>query len=270
MSTTSDDMAARQALKAAKKDLRTVMKTRLSGVSEKSVSIQSMSTDPLESQCLIVAGSAVFKQVTQLQSYRDAKRIGIYLSMPSAEIQTDAIVRDALQSGKKVFVPYLYKHPNPPTDTPKSIMDMVDLRSLSDYTSLERDSWGIPTINSDTVGERERILGDSAEDASPDGLDMILMPGVAFEKDSKTEEIKRLGHGKGFYDYFMHRYLENRRGEDVTRTSGPDVYLIGLALKEQYLNPDGGLSIPVGNLDHRLDGLVVGSEEVVESNATTP
>lgn len=188
--------------------------------------------------------------------------------MPSAEIQTDAIVRDALQTGKKVFVPYLYKHPDPPSNTPKSVMDMVDLRSTSDYDSLKRDSWGIPTIESSTVGERERILGESPKDASPAGLDMILLPGVAFEKDAATGVIKRLGHGKGFYDYFMHRYLENKCGDDSREAPESDVYLIGLALGEQYLRSDADLTVPVGQLDHRLHGLVVGTGEIVESNAT--
>lgn len=186
--------------------------------------------------------------------------------MPAAEIQTDAIVKHALQNGKKVFVPYLYKHPSPPPETPKSVMDMVDLRSLTEYTSLKRDSWGIPTIDADSVGGRECVLGDLIVHASKAGLDMILMPGVAFEVDSNTGDLKRLGHGKGFYDYFMHRYLESRGHEDKVKVAGTDVLLYGLALEEQFLQPGNGLEVPVGHLDHRLHGLFVGSGQIVESH----
>ena len=215
-------------------------------------------------------GAAVSKLITQHPKYKESKRIGIYLSMPAAEIQTDAIVRDAFLNGKKVFVPFLRKHPSPSPDAPKSVMDMVDLRSLSDYTSLKRDSWGIPTIGDDTVAEREGVLGYwTPKEISSEGLDMILLPGVAFDVDPADDRIRRLGHGKGYYDYFMHRYLGNQRGTDTTNVPGTDVLLYGLALEEQSLQSETGKSVPVGDLDHRLHGLVVGSGKIVEGPLNT-
>jgi 5-formyltetrahydrofolate cyclo-ligase len=182
--------------------------------------------------------------------------------MPSGEIQTDAIVRHALGSGKKVFVPYLSKPLNPPPDTPKSVMDMVDLRSLSDYESLKRDSWGIPTIGSDTVDEREHVLSKHSQP-----LDMILMPGVAFDTDPKSGLVRRLGHGKGFYDYFLHRYTQSHESQIEKWVVGPgtDVSLYGLALEEQFLDSDAGPSVPVGEHDNPLHGLFVGNAKIVQS-----
>jgi 5-formyltetrahydrofolate cyclo-ligase len=196
--------------------------------------------------------------------YQEATRVGIYLSMPSGEIQTDAIVRHALESGKKVFVPYLHKAKSPSPDTPRSVMDMVDLRSLSQYDSLKRDSWGIPTIGADTVDQREQILEMSTKES--EGLDMILMPGVAFDIDLTTGFVRRLGHGKGFYDYFLHRYRESRgsRVEKPSTSPGSDVLLFGLALEEQYLKANSGSSVPVGEHDSLLHGLVVGDGKLVE------
>lgn len=181
--------------------------------------------------------------------------------MPTGEIQTDAIVRHALSTGKKVFVPYLFKPSNPPADTPKSLMDMVDLRSLSDYDSLKRDSWGIPTIGSDTVDEREHVLSTQSEP-----LDMILMPGVAFDVDHKSGFIRRMGHGKGFYDYFLHRYMQSRGSRIDKRVEGPrtDALLYGLALEEQFLESDAEPSVPVGEHDNLLHGLFVGNGKIVQ------
>jgi 5-formyltetrahydrofolate cyclo-ligase len=199
----------------------------------------------------------VLKRLQSLKSYQDAKRISVFLSMPSSEIQTDAIVRHALISGKKVFVPYLYKPITPAPNTPKSLMEMVDLSSLSDYESLNQDSWGIPTISADTVHHREHILKSPKENL---GLDMILMPGVAFDVDPETGSIRRLGHGKGFYDYFLYRYMQitgSHIGSSTT-TRGSDVLLYGLALEEQLLKAADGCSIPVGEYDHLLHGLLVG------------
>jgi 5-formyltetrahydrofolate cyclo-ligase len=184
--------------------------------------------------------------------------------MPTAEIQTDAIVRHALGSGKQVFVPYLHKSPNPSPETPKSVMDMVDLRSLSDYDSLNRDNWGIPTIEADTVHEREHILEEPTEESR--ALDMILMPGVAFDVDPKSGYLRRLGHGKGFYDYFLHRYVQSRASEGTRSINSPgtSVLLYGLALKEQFLQAKTDGTVPVGAHDNLLHGLFVGDGETVD------
>lgn len=182
--------------------------------------------------------------------------------MPSGELQTDAIVRHALSTGKQVFVPYLFKPSDPPPDTPKSVMEMVDLKGLSDYESLKRDSWGIPTIGADTVKQREHVL---SKESQP--LDMILMPGVAFDIDPESGFIRRLGHGKGFYDYFLHRYKQTHGSHGEKSGPDTDVLLYGLALEEQSLKPDTGPSVPVGAHDNLLHGLIVGDGNIVEGPA---
>ena len=132
--------------------------------------------------------------------------------MPKAETSTEPIVRDAFEHKKQVFVPYLYKIQSKDEEKPGSIMDMVALHSISDWEALTRDSWGIPTVAKNSIAERQRVLGDNEphENESQDKvehssiigkLDMIVMPGVAFDRG-----LARLGHGKGFYDYFLQRY----------------------------------------------------------------
>jgi 5-formyltetrahydrofolate cyclo-ligase len=184
--------------------------------------------------------------------------------MPTGEIQTDAIVRHALESGKKVFVPYLHKSQTPSSDTPRSVMEMVDLRSLSEYDSLKRDSWGIPTIDAESVQKREHILGNSTKETAQ--LDIILMPGVAFDMDPKSGFVRRLGHGKGFYDYFLYRYTQGREShiKEPSKNPGTGVLLYGLALEEQFLQAEADPPVPVGEHDHLLHGLLVGDGTFVE------
>jgi 5-formyltetrahydrofolate cyclo-ligase len=185
--------------------------------------------------------------------------------MPAAELQTDALVRHALSAEKQVFVPYLYRPKDPPPNTPKSVMDMVDLKNISDYDSLKRDSWGIPTIDAETVKNREHVLNKN----SP-ALDMILMPGVAFDVDKGSGFVRRLGHGKGFYDYFLHRYMESKcPGDKKGLGPGTDALLYGLALEEQVLRSDAELSVPVGEHDSPLHGLFVGNGEVMKGPTAT-
>ncbi|EON66055.1 hypothetical protein W97_05298 [Coniosporium apollinis CBS 100218] len=228
------------ALKAAKQDLRKHIKSILSEISEDAVARQS---------------SSAVKRLISMPEYQAAKRISIYLSMPSGEISTVGIVHDALKSGKKVFVPYTHKLQNAQAEQPSSIMDMLQLHSLADYDSLKPDKWGIPSLNADSVSSRENCFGDNGvsdgrtviREGGGTGLDLIVMPGMAFDT-----KFGRLGHGKGFYDFFMERCLRHSR----KNTSSNMPFLVGLALSEQVL-PDDQL-VPVDSTDWRLDALVTG------------
>ena len=158
----------------------------------------------------------VVNALFSLPEYKNASRISIYLSMPEGEVSTSDIVHDAFRQGKTVFVPYIYKLVSPPPKGPKSVMDMVSLNSPEDYKALEHDAWGIPTPNKSSISERHRCLNDpeTNSDGVAKGLmkmediDMIIMPGMAFDR-----EFGRLGHGKGFYDFFLQRYQQMRMKE---------------------------------------------------------
>lgn len=111
-----------------------------------------------------------------------------------------------------VHVPYIHRQSKSSlgmvdpasVPSPPNLMDMLSLFSQADYESLEPDSWGIPTILEHSVPGRSNCLDH-------EGLDLIVMPGVAFD-----EGFRRLGHGKGYYDYFLARYkqLVDSRGAE--------------------------------------------------------
>ncbi|KAI0521180.1 5-formyltetrahydrofolate cyclo-ligase [Xylaria bambusicola] len=240
-------------LHVAKTRLRSLMKQRLSTLSPDVITAQS---------------NAAFDALSRFKPYQDAKSLGVYLSMPGCELQTDSIVRHALASGKRVFVPYLHKSGLPPGEGPMRLMDMVSLRDVEDYESLQRDKWGIPSVDGATVHERQRSIGElGGESATDASLDLILMPGVAFDFDPETGAMRRLGHGKGFYDYFLHRYALAVRTEKTSAPSrdGSSVLLYALALKEQLLSPTSGEAVPVGPHDQPLDGIVLGDGQIKQS-----
>ena len=141
-----------------------------------------------------------------MPEYQSARALGVYLSMPDREIQTDDLVQQALKDGKSVFVPFIHK----PAQASAQIIDMLELSSLADLQSLDRDAWKIPTLHVQGISSRCNALGGHGvnENTQPEStskplLDMILMPGLAFDV-SKS----RLGHGKAFYDRYLTRYKE--------------------------------------------------------------
>ncbi|KZF25414.1 5-formyltetrahydrofolate cyclo-ligase [Xylona heveae TC161] len=233
-------------LKIAKRELRQQIRKTLSSLSPESVTSQS---------------GNVFNTLTQLPEYKSAKRIGIYLSMPSGEIDTAPIVLDALQAGKTVFVPYTYNHTAQSGQT-VSLMDMLSLHSLTDYQSLQPDNWGIPTPSKDSIAGRQNCLGDLGRlpadrvgiEQGKGGLDFLVMPGMAFDT-----KLGRLGHGKGFYDMFLQKMNENQKSKLGENAKMP--LLIGLSLKEQLLPEEQ--EVPKDSTDWLLDGLIVGDGRVL-------
>lgn len=62
-----------------------------------------------------------------------------------------------------------------------------------------------------------------------DGLDLVVMPGVAFTRGGG-----RCGHGMGYYDKYLHAYFN--RFPDRIKTNKTS--LIALAFKEQIVNDE--------------------------------
>ncbi|KAF2850502.1 5-formyltetrahydrofolate cyclo-ligase-like protein [Plenodomus tracheiphilus IPT5] len=238
-------------LAQAKRELRKKIKHVLNQVSDAAAASQT---------------SNATKTLLALPEYQAAQRISVYLSMPAGEINTSSIVRDALAGGKKVFIPYTYKLGEPQAGQPKSVMDMLELRSMDDFESLEPDGWGIPTPSKDSISTRANCFGGSgithgqtrSSNDQDTGLDLIVMPGMAFDS-----AFGRLGHGKGFYDYFLTRCHQASRmpfrGKNhwYSVCGGlTDHVEVGLSLTEQLLPPTE--SVPMGSSDFRLDALVTG------------
>ena len=152
-----------------------------------------------------------------LPEYRAARRVSVYMSMASGEVATGSVVQDVLQNGKQLYIPYTHKPLRAASDQPSLVMDLVSLHSLEDYAELQPDIWGIPSPSQESIDARRSCLQELVRrnlvDGTRDfGLDMIVVPGMAFDAHRR-----RLGHGKGFYDYFLKRYRDgDQAGPDGT------------------------------------------------------
>lgn len=88
---------------------------------------------------------------------------------------------------------------------------------------------------------------------SSGGLDLILMPGVAF-----TQNGGRCGHGMGYYDKFLQEHFNKNphRQRDPSQSieqklTQKETVLLGLALNEQIVD-----EVPLDATDVLLDGVV--------------
>jgi 5-formyltetrahydrofolate cyclo-ligase len=191
----------------------------------------------LDSKDIQVQSQQVWDRVFELPVYKSAKSVGLFLSMPTGEILTDAILQHAIQNGKDVYVPTVGKN------FEKCDMDMLkvvldDSSSSSDeifHKHWPRNKWQIPEPPADML----------IVTAKPGDIDLLLVPGLGFDRKGN-----RLGQGKGYYDRFIARMT----------TDETPLPLVAVALTPQLQDVD----IPVAEYDRQMD-LIVLPDEIINS-----
>ncbi len=113
----------------------------------------------------------IILKLKESEYYKKSKNIFIYLGFGS-EIDTMSYIQEFINEGKHIFIPR--------TDIKTKKMEAVEI------TSLE--------------GLKENKYGILEPEFCKNNLDLIILPGVAFDLVGK-----RIGYGGGYYD----RYLEN-------------------------------------------------------------
>ncbi|KAJ8271551.1 hypothetical protein COCON_G00104100 [Conger conger] len=189
------------ALRAAKQALRKEIKKRVAALGNEEKLRQSR---------------IVTQKLLKHPKYEQCQRIAVFLSM-NDEVHTEDIIEDMFRRGKDCFIPRYFSS--------GSHMDMLRLASVQDIQSLPLTSWNIRQ-----PGDEE----DREEALATGGLELILMPGLGFDKSGN-----RLGRGKGFYDTYLERCTRHAKGKP---------YTIGLAFKEQVCQ-----KVPVDEKDILID-----------------
>ncbi|XP_067930807.1 5-formyltetrahydrofolate cyclo-ligase-like [Watersipora subatra] len=152
------------------------------------------------------------------------------------EVDTTYLLKDIFDSNKTCFIPRY--------DSCSRDMEMLQLYSMADLAALPKTKWNIsqPEEDADT---RENALESG-------GLDLVLMPGLAF-----TQSGKRLGMGKGYYDTYLLRHKKLLDCYPITilpmsdktlYSVLPDMGRIALSFAEQIQE-----QVPTSEHDVRLD-----------------
>ena len=126
-------------------------------------------------------------KLLNLDIYKKSKVIGLYFSMKS-EVDTKELIKESLLLGKKILLPRIIN---------KNKMIFIE---INDDTKYEKNSFGVM----EPIGEEEN------------NIDLIICPGVAFDKDNN-----RLGYGRGYYDKYLLKH---------------NIYKIGICYHEQLID----------------------------------
>lgn len=123
----------------------------------------------------------IFDKLYNLDLYKNSNNIFVYINYKD-EINTKRFINKALEDGKKIYVPKIYRD----TRTMKAIF-------INSLDNLEKNSMGILEPNDDTLVINKK------------DIDLIIVPGAVFDKS-----FNRIGYGGGYYD----KYLEEIREKD--------------------------------------------------------
>lgn len=127
----------------------------------------------LSAEQAALSSEQVSRHILACDAYRKAHCIMGYLAF-GKELSVDVVLLAALAEGKTVVVPMV---------TSATEMTPVVLQNMHDF---ELDRYGI------------RSVRQPAEQIAPQDIDLVLVPGVAFDREGG-----RLGMGAGYYDRFL-------------------------------------------------------------------
>ena len=210
-------------VRAQKQTLRKQIRARM----------KEMSSDEIAAQ-----SAQVWERLFALPEYQQAKSVGLFLSMPKHEINTDAALIDALRNNKTVYVPQVGEN------FELADMELIQVilpegASESDeifHAQWPRNKWGIP----EPPESMQRVAGQVGD------IDLLVVPGLAFDSYGG-----RLGQGKGYYDRFIARM---RNGP----TNKPRLVAVGL--EPQFVTH---VDIPVTELDYTMDTILLPNQTVI-------
>lgn len=166
---------------------------------------------------------AICEKFVALPEYQRAKTVMYYVDVRS-EVRTRNYLATALTHGKRIVVPYC-------------VDGLLELFLLESMDELDLGAYKI-------LEPRADLRGLPAKRVQPEELDLIMVPGVAFDRRGA-----RMGHGFGYYD----KLLEHAR---------PDCPLVALAFECQFF-PE----IPTQSHDVFMDKII--SEAAVYIGAGT-
>uniref|UniRef100_A0A8C2JAD4 5-formyltetrahydrofolate cyclo-ligase n=1 Tax=Cyprinus carpio TaxID=7962 RepID=A0A8C2JAD4_CYPCA len=134
------------------------------------------------------------------------------------------------------------------TDLSHCASDNIEMEGVSDHCKSTKTWPYFPRssrMDMLRLKDTEELADEDSyreEALTSGGLDLILMPGLGFDKKGN-----RLGRGKGFYDTYLERCSTHPKGKP---------YTIALAFKEQLC-----AEVPVGEHDILIDEVLYEDEE---------
>ena len=137
------------------------------------------------------ASAAICSRVLGTEEYINAQTVFAYFSV-GTEVDTAPIIRAMQRDGKRVCLPRCLDINEDGSRTGEG--PNMEAREVRDLADLVEGAYGIP----------EPV--DSDPYVAPEEIDLILLPCLACDTSCR-----RIGHGAGYYDWYLSRAREDCR-----------------------------------------------------------
>ncbi len=236
-------ITTRNTIQKAKQNLRLKIRSQLKSLTR---------------QQIITQSQQVWQSLYNLPQYKNASSIGLFLSMPHGEINTEDLCVQVLKDGKDLYVPRVG------LDFEQCDMDFIQVVNHNDnnmnhlmnryddssnilfYKSWPVNKWGIPEPPRD-VQYQIAIQGS---------IDLLIVPGLGFDRYGR-----RLGQGKGYYDRFITKMSSGDGGEEGEernrkKQKPKKPFLVAVGLEPSFVDNDYG-GIPTNDHDCIMDVVIL-------------
>ncbi len=164
----------------------------------------------------------IARRVLLLRLWTQARVVLSYCAFNS-EVRTEQLIEAALAEGKRVALPRVNRQ--------ERSLDLYYVRGLGEEW-VAPGTWRIP-----------EPLPDRCEPACVEDLDLVLVPGVAFDTVGG-----RIGYGGGYYDRLLHALRQDQQQKAV-----------GLAFEDQIVE-----DVPLSFFDFRVP-IIVTNRRVISA-----
>ena len=207
----------------------------------------------------------VWDKLFELDIYKNAKSVGLFLNMPKGEINTSRALVHSLQMGKTIYVPQVGQNfEQCDMELLKVIIINIDQEEEDEkdndgdgnITESKSNSTTPNILFYDNWPRNKWLIPEPPESmpkyyAKPGDIDLLIVPGLGFDRNGN-----RLGHGKGYYDRWIERMTKDRTLPLVAVGLTPQLVVEG--------DEDGsGGGIPVAEYDRRMDIVLLPNETII-------
>lgn len=119
--------------------------------------------------------SKIAEKLLSCEEYKASQTVMTYVALP-LEVNTDQIIKKALEHGKRVVVPFIEPDSQTITASELSGIECLEKGPLGIFQPKEGSSRSIPLKE----------------------IDLVVVPAIAYDQQNI-----RLGRGKGYYDRFL-------------------------------------------------------------------
>ncbi|KAH9946913.1 hypothetical protein B0H21DRAFT_380036 [Amylocystis lapponica] len=127
-----------------------------------SIALRSLSAADIQQQSQLIA-----HRVLAFPLFQRSTSVSCYISMPSGEVDTSALLSAILRAGKTLYVPKIGV-------TGTASMDFLQVYGEDDLRAFPSGTWGIKEPTIECAGRRRSSVLDEAAEQ----LDLILCPGA--------------------------------------------------------------------------------------------